>query len=370
MKTRIISFFFLAVVMPLSHAGDCYVDPATAHGSPDGSVTAPYASITAALADKANWSDPFDADAPNRIYLANTVADVAPSGGINLTGCSGMDNPLAIIGWDNGGTITAELGDGTTVAAGEIDGNGTSSYLFTPTGSHLTLWGLKLHSTGNYTVSLSNGFLLNCEVYGGFSRNANLISSDAWNVYFHSLNSGYAHIATTSGCRVTRCRFEGSARGIYAANALGVFDYNTFDGQSVCGVYILGRGQRIENSTFIDCGAGLVIAGTTSDNWSLLNCLFENTDPAVSNPYDAPALLLGNNALGGGSYSGTVTAALQLPDVTATDPAILNNPDSDTAGRIGAVQDYGEGAAAPAVELEVTLSPDGQTVTATIVESE
>lgn len=368
MKT--LYFLFALALFPSLHAGDCYVDPATAHGSPDGSVSAPYASISAALADKANWADPFDTNSPNRIYLADTAANVAPSGGINLTGCSGMDNPLAIIGWDNGGTITAELGDGTTVAAGEIDGNGTNTYLFTPTGSFLTLWGLKLHGTTNYAVSLSNGFLLNCEVYGGTSRNANLITSDAWNCYFHSLSTGYAHVATSGGCRVTRCRFEGSARGIYGASGAGLFDYCVFESQTVAGVYALGRGQRIENCTFTDCAVGVLIGGTTSDNWSLLNCLFENTDPAVSNPYDAPALLLGNNALGGGSYSGTVTAALELPDVTATDPAILNNPDSDTAGRIGAVQDYGEGAAAPAVELEVTVSADGQTVTATIVESE
>lgn len=367
MKNLILSLFLIPA---FSFAGDCFVDPATSHGSPDGSTSAPYASISAALADKANWADPFDTASPNRIYLADTAANVVPSGGINLTGCSGMDNPLAIIGWDNGGTITATLGDGTTVAAGEIDGNGTSSYLFTPTGSHLTLWGLKLHSTGNYTVSLSNGFLLNCEVYGGFSRNANLISSDAWNCYFHSLNSGYAHIATTSGCRVTRCRFAGSARGIYAANALGIFDYNIFDGQTVAGVYILGRGQRIENCTFTDCAVGVLIGGTTSDNWSLLNCLFDNTDPAVSNPYDAPALLLGNNSLNGASYSGTISAAIELSDVTDTDPAVLNNPDADTAGRIGATQDYGEGSAPPNVELQVTLSQDGQTVTATIVESE
>lgn len=367
MKT--ILTLILSLTAAAAFAGDCYVDPATAHSSPDGSVSTPYASITSALADKANWSDPFDSDAPNRIYLADTAANVAPYGGIDISGCSGMDNPLAIIGWANGGTITAELGDGSTVAAGEIDGNGTNTYLFTPTGSFLTLWGLKMHGTTNYALSLSNGFILNCEVYGGTSRNVNLIGSDAWNCYFHDLSTGYAHVATSGGSRVTRCRFVGSARGIYGASGTGLTDYCIFEGQTVAGVLVLGRGQRIENCTFTDCAVGVLIGGTTSDSWSLLNCLFDNTDPAVSNPNNAPAMLLGNNSLNGASYSGTITAALLLDDVADTDPAILNNPDSDTAGRIGATQDYGEGSPPPNVELSVTLSPDGQTVTATIVEA-
>lgn len=134
----------------------------------DGSSGTPYKTIEKI----AGLSSGMSSSGGNRIFVANTAAQVASSGATwsaAWLAIDGIGNPTIIVPWDNGGSITLTLPNGHVIdPAFEWDGNDAVASLATDLIA-LSVFGGYMHSTTSFVwnPNSSGCFLICCKIEDG-----------------------------------------------------------------------------------------------------------------------------------------------------------------------------------------------------------
>lgn len=349
-----------------------YVDPTNGDdGTGTGTSGNPYASISGAIS-----SGTFDTTNGNTIRLADTSKDTLSST-IDVSTVSGVENPLVIEGWDNGGslTLTGPFGD-TISGIGEIDGNDAVASIFSASINYVTLRKLKIHSTTGNVVSITGGQVLieDCEIYnGGTSYTVN--GADDFIV-----RSSYIHTDQTAGTVVYRpghvvgSRLSGADKGAFVNEIGGLVRNSIIDGYVSVGLEMNNNFQQVYKCTLDGTDGdstchGIEIDDAAAEGMTIVDNIVANHTGAsaegISGPTGASPATLGNNAFYNNTTNeSTETPARAIANVTeSSDPftnratgdyslvsgansngaALFTNLDVSNPDNIGAVQDYASG---------------------------
>lgn len=217
---------------------DYYVDKTNGDDGNAGTSTgAPFEHVQAA----------FDVCSPgDTIHIANTSAQ---TGTWDMSGITqDVVSAVHIKAWDNGGSITADLADGSTVTAWEYDGQSTATRL-TVVGLCLLERG-KIHSfddTVAVTTSGSYVEIVDSEIYGTTSGsntdgvldlNGNGHIAD--NVHIHTVGSGTSGIICDQQAEVANCCVDGGGTAAIGINA-----------------YTSNTNSTITRNVIFDCTTGI-----------------------------------------------------------------------------------------------------------------
>jgi hypothetical protein len=240
----------------------------------DGSTGTPYQTLQKIL-DVAAGGD--------NAFVANTSAQ--PAVVYNFTGITTSTTAsFKIAPWDNGGSITVTLPDGTTALGWEIDG-GAGTNTFKNTLAYSSVRGLYIHNFGDaYHIWLSGirSSIYDCEVTGGgydLSTSGTVLlagqSNNAINCYVHNVDGGGIVKTTTYqnviGCKINDCVYAGiTSTGNYGSIVNNLI-YNCADGLSDTGI-----SDTVCYNTFDNCSADAVRIGTYAavvNHNVITNCL-------------------------------------------------------------------------------------------------
>lgn len=158
--------FLLGFLFCVSSAfcADCYTDSSTGNDTTgDGSTGTPYATVQKCL-DTSSYGD--------TIHLSN-VADFSISTMLSLStvgGTKGVGNWLNIVSWDNGGSKTITLADGSTIPRADIVGDGVIQHIVnysTPTSDwYINFYGIRFSGATDGIRARPYTNFRNCEITG------------------------------------------------------------------------------------------------------------------------------------------------------------------------------------------------------------
>lgn len=270
---------------------DWYVDKSNGSDANAGTAGDPFENIQAAFVA---------ASSGDTIHVANTAAQ---SGTFNMAAITrNSGDPVRVTAWDNGGSITLTLPNGTTRVAWEYDGLSTRSTLNVPGESIIE--GLKAHDIDDPWVLTTPGpytKLFQCEFYNSEGGGLDIHRAIVDDCCVHGVASGSPGVQLDVTSTMLNCKVDGGGSGYHG---ILISTSNTNTQVSCCvvkdfvnGIFIVDPACSVTHCTIDNCTYGVFLTSNSRGDLVSHN-LITNCTTGIYNSGVQPAFAAKNAFFG------------------------------------------------------------------------